>query len=83
MLTATQGYYNGEHIVIEEKDRMSLKKGDIFVLVRINHENNESGTTLAEKRRKMLSSRKYSKPSGRSAEEIDSAIKEMRENDRI
>ena len=82
MLSMAQGYYNGEYVVVNDEDKKELKKGDVFALVKINLEINE-GTSLAEKRKTLFSSKKYTNKTGRSAEEIDAAIKEMRADDRV
>ena len=83
MLAAAQGYYNGEYVVVDEPAKKEFKKGDMVILVRVNNLPNPDTLSLAEKRRRIFASKKYVNPTDRSAEEIDSSIKEMRNDDRL
>lgn len=81
MLAAVKGYYDGTQIVMNEEDRKNLNKGDeviITILDRI-----KKADTMAEQRKKIIDSGAYVVPTGRTIEEIDNYIKELRANDRL
>ena len=83
MLAAVKGYYDGTQIVVDENDRKTLNVGDeviITILDKINTTRNES---RAEKRRRIIDLEKYVVSGGRSVEEIDDYIRELRDNDRF
>ena len=83
MLAAVKGYYDGTQIVIDEKDREALNTGDEVVITILNRLNATRKETRADRRRRIVDLEKYVIPSGRSAEEIDDYIRELRDNDRI
>lgn len=83
MLSAVKGYYDGNQIIVSEDDRKNLSVGDeviITILGRISGQKNE---TRAEKRRRLIESDAFVIPTGRTTEEIDEYIREMRDNDRL
>lgn len=83
MLAAVKGYYDGTQIVVDENDRKTLNVGDeviITILDKINTTRNES---RSEKRRRIIDLEKYVVSGGRSVEEIDDYIRELRDNDRF
>ena len=80
MLAAVRGYYDGEQIVIDEDDRKNLNncvEVIIKILDRINMQKVES---RAEKRKRIIDSKACVMPTGRSVEEIESYIKELRDD---
>lgn len=83
MLAAVKGYYDGTQIVVDENDKNTLNIGDeviITILDRLNVTGKESRT---EKRRRVVDQGKYVMPGGRSEEEIDAYIRELRNHDRF
>lgn len=80
MQTAT-AYYDGANIVIDESVKKSLSTGQEITLV-FNPVITQ-GESRSEKRRKFLQSEEGVVPSGRSAEEIDAYIREMRDHERV
>ena len=86
MLTTVRGYYDGNQIVVDELDKTHLRSGDqvvITVLPETGAPQERPGETLAERRRRILVEGLYRHPSGRSAEEINEYLRELRDNDRI
>lgn len=82
MLAAVKGYYDGNQIILDENDRKSLSVGDeliITILDRID----EQKESRAEKRRRLIESGAFVVSSGRTAQDIDEYIQEMRTNDRL
>lgn len=83
MLAAVKGYYDGTKIVVDERDRKTFNIGDEVIITILDKINTTKEETRAAKRRRIVDMEKYVVPSGRSVEEIDSYIREMRENDRF
>lgn len=83
MLTAVKGYYDGTQIVVDDEDRKNLNMGDEVIITILDRINLQKTDTRAEQRRKIIDSGAYVMPTGRTAEEIDNYIKEMRDNDRL
>lgn len=83
MLAAVKGYYDGTQIVVDENDRKNLNIGDEVVITILDRLNTTRKETRADKRRRIVDLEKYVVPSGRSAEEIDNYIRELRDNDRF
>ncbi len=83
MLAAVKGYYDGKQIVMNEDDRKNLSVGDEVIITILDKINEKKSETRAEKRRRLIDSDVFVSSSGRTAEEIDKYIKEMRENDRL
>lgn len=82
MLAAVKGYYDGNQIILDENDRKGLSVGDeliITILDRID----EQKESRAEKRRRLIESGAFVVSSGRTAQDIDEYIQEMRTNDRL
>ncbi len=82
MLAAVKGYYDGMQIVVDENDRKSLSNGD-EVIITILGKAGAPKQTRAAKRRDIIDMDKYVISTGRSAEDIDNYIKELRDNDRF
>jgi len=82
MLAAVKGYYDGTQIVVDENDRKSLNNGD-EVIITILGKLDASKQTRAVKRRNIIDMDKYVTPTGRSTEDMDNYIRELRDNDRF
>ncbi|MCI8507454.1 MAG: hypothetical protein HFJ06_02650 [Lachnospiraceae bacterium] len=83
MLAAVKGYYDGEQIVVNEEDRKNLSVGDEVIITILDKISRKKVETRAEKRRHLIDSDAFVISTGRTAEEIDEYIKEMRSNDRF
>ncbi len=82
MLAAVKGYYDGTQIVVDENDRKSLSNGD-EVIITILGKLGTSKQTRADKRRNIIDMDKYVTSTGRSTEDMDNYIRELRDNDRF
>ena len=83
MLAAVKGYYDGNQIVVNEEDRKNLSVGDEVIITILDRINRQKTETRAEKRRHLIESDAFVISSGRSVEEIDNYMKEMRSDDRF
>lgn len=83
MLAAVKGYYDGTQIVVDERDRKTLNIGDEVIITILDRLNTTRKETRADKRSRIVDLEKYVVPSGRSAEEVDNYIRELRDNDRF
>lgn len=84
MLAAVKGYYDGTQIVLNEDDRKNFNTGDkVIVTILDKKVGKQTDETRAEKRKHLIDSDAFVMPTGRTAEEIERYIREMRENDRI
>ncbi len=83
MLTAVKGYYDGNQIIVDEDDRKNLNAGDEVVITILDRINRKKPETRAEKRRRLVESDAFVIPTGRTVEDIDEYIKEMRSDDRF
>lgn len=83
MLTAVKGYYDGEQIVMDENDRRNFRVGDEVIITILEKISGQKDETRAEKRRHLIDSDTFVTPTGRTVEEIDKYIKEMRADDRF
>ncbi len=83
MLAAVKGYYDGTKIVIDERDRKTFSIGDEVIVTILDRRNTAKEETRAAKRRRIVDMDKYVVPTGRSVEEIDDYIREMRSDDRF
>lgn len=83
MLVAVKGYYDGTQIVLDENDRKTLNIGDEVIITILDRLNTTGKETRADKRRRIIDLEKYVVSSGRSTEEINNYIRELRDNDRI
>lgn len=68
---------------MDESDRQSLNIGDEVIITILDRITEEKVEIRAEKRRRLIDSDAFVIPSGRTVEEIDKYIKEMRDNDRM
>lgn len=83
VLAALKGYYDGKQIVLNEDDRKNLNMGDEVVITILDKTSRQKDGTREEKRRSLVDLDAFVIPTGRTAEEIDGYIREMRDNDRI
>lgn len=83
MLAAVKGYYDGTQIVVDESDRKTLNIGDEVIITILDRLNTTRKETRADKRSRIVDLEKYVLPGGRSAEEVDNYIRELRDNDRF
>lgn len=83
MLAAVKGYYDGTQIVVDENDKKTLNVGDEVIITILDKVNITEKETRADKRRRIVDLEKYVVSSGRSIEEIDAYIRELRDNDRF
>ncbi len=83
MLAAVKGYYDGNQIVVNEDDRKNLNVGDELIITILDRISGQKVETRAEKRRRLIESDAFVIPTGRTTEEIDEYIKEMRDDDRF
>lgn len=83
MLAAVKGYYDGTQIVVDESDRKNLNIGDEVIITILDRLNTTRKETRADKRSRIVDLEKYVLPGGRSAEEVDNYIRELRDNDRF
>lgn len=79
MLAAVKGYYDGNKIVVDENDRENLSVGDEVIITILNKIGRRSAEVRAERRRRMIESDACVIPSGRTVEEIDGSMREMRD----
>ena len=83
MLAAVKGYYDGEQIIINESDRKKLKIGDEVIITIVDQITIQRTPSRTQKRKQIIDSNAYIRPTGRSAEEIENYIKELRTDDRF
>lgn len=83
MLAAVKGYYDGNQIVVNEDDRKNFSIGDEVIITILDKLSEQKIETRAEKRRRLIDSDAFVIPTGRSAEEIDEYLKEIRSDDRF
>ena len=83
MLAAVKGYYDGNQIIVSEDDRKNLSVGDEVIITILDKISGQKVETRAEKRRRLIEADAFVTSSGRTTEEIDKYIKEMRSNDRF
>ena len=83
MLAAVKGYYDGNHIIMDEDDRKNLRVGDEVIITILDKISKQKVETRAEKRRRLIESDAFVIPTGRTTEEIDGYIRELRDNDRF
>ncbi|MCI9217844.1 hypothetical protein AALA78_15685 [Lachnospiraceae bacterium 42-17] len=83
MLVALKGYYDGKQIIVDENERKNLSLGDEVIITILEKLKNQKVDARAEKRKRLIESDAFVIPSGRTVEEIDKYIREMRDDDRI
>lgn len=83
MLAAVKGYYDGEQIVINEDDRSNLNIGDEVIITVLDGGNMQEMKSRKGRRKQIIDSNAFVTPTGRSVEEIENYIKELRADDRF
>lgn len=83
MLAAVRGYYDGTQIIVDEDDRKNLSIGDELIITILNQRKRNKDEIRAEKRRELIESGTFVKKTGRTVEEIDHYLKELRNDDRF
>ena len=83
MLAAVKGYYDGNQIIVNEDDRKNLNVGDEVIITVLDRISEKKVETRSEKRKRLVELDAFVMPTGRTAEEIDKYIREMRDNDRF
>ena len=83
MLAAVKGYYDGNQIIMDENDRKNLRVGDEVIITILDKISKQKVETRAEKRRRLIGSGAFVIPTGRTVEEVDGYIRELRDNDRF
>lgn len=83
MLAAVKGFYDGNQIIVNEDDRKKLSVGDELIITILDKIARPKTETRAEKRRRLIESEAFVTSTGRTADEIDKYIKEMRSDDRF
>lgn len=83
MLAAVKGFYDGKQIIVNEDDRKNFSVGDELIITILDKIARPKTETRAEKRRRLIESEAFVTSTGRTADEIDKYIKEMRSDDRF
>ncbi len=83
MLAAVKGYYDGTRIVVNEEDRKNFSIGDEVIITILDNYGRQRVQERAEKRLRLIESDAFVTSSGRTVEEIDQYIRELRDNDRF
>lgn len=83
MLAAVKGYYDGKQIVVTEEDRKNFSMGDEVIITILDNYGKQKAQERAEKRLRLIESDAFVTSSGRTVEEIDQYIRELRDNDRF
>lgn len=83
MLAAVKGYYDGNQIVVNEEDRKNLSMGDEVIVTILDNYGRQRVQERAEKRLRLIESDAFVTSGGRTVEEIDQYIRELRDNDRF
>ena len=80
MLAAVKGYYDGTQIVMDEEERKHFTIGDEVIITILDKANVQKAETRIEKRKRIIDSDSYVISTGRTAEEIDDYLKELRDD---
>ena len=83
MLAAVKGYYDGKQIIVDENDRKSLNVGDELIITILSGLDSTRNETRAERRSRILDSKKYVNSGKMTTMEIDEYIKEQRSDERF
>lgn len=79
MLATVKGYYDGSKIVIQENEEKIFQVGDEVIITILDKIPVQTKEIREEKRRKIIALESCVMPTGRTPEEIDNYIKEMRD----
>ncbi len=83
MLASVKGYYDGNQIIVNEDDHKNLSVGDEVIITVLDRIGGQKPETRVEKRRNLIETDSFVISTGRTTEEIDEYIKEMRFDDRF
>ena len=83
MSATVTGYYDGNQIIVNEDDRKKLNVGDEVKITILDRISGQKVETRLEQRRRLDELDTFVMPTGRTAEEIDKYIRELRDNDRF
>ena len=83
MLAAVKGYYDGNQIIVNDEDRKNFSIGDEVIITILDNYGKQRAQESAEKRLRLIESNAFVNSSGRTVEEIDQYIRELRDNDRF
>ena len=83
MLAAVKGYYDGNQIIVNDEDRNNFSIGDEVIITILDNYGKQRAQERAEKRLRLIESNAFVNSSGRTVEEIDQYIRELRDNDRF
>ena len=83
MLAAVKGYYDGNQIIVNDEDRKNFSIGDEVIITILDNYGKQRAQERAEKRLRLIESDAFVTSSGRTVEEIDQYIRELRDNDRF
>lgn len=83
MLAAVKGYYDGNQIIVNDEDRKNFSIGDEVIITILDNYGKQRAQERAEKRLRLIESNAFVNSSGRTVEEIDPYIRELRDNDRF
>ena len=75
-MTSVRGYYDGESVVISDDDKKRMYAGQELIITILGIPAKEE--PRIQKRKRLLNGQVYVIPSGRTADEIDQEIKELR-----
>ncbi|MEH2951796.1 hypothetical protein VV089_02200 [Candidatus Merdisoma sp. JLR.KK011] len=78
MSAAIKGYYDGNQIVVNEDERKNLSAGDEVIITILNRADKKRDEIKVEKRKSLIEWDSFAISSGRTAEEIDQYIRELR-----
>ena len=83
MLGAVKGYYDGNQIIVNDEDRKNFSIGDEVIITILDNYGKQRAQERAEKRLRLIESNAFVNSRGRTVEEIDQYIRELRDNDRF
>jgi len=83
VLAAVKGYYDGNQIIVNDEDRKNFSIGDEVIITILDNYGKQRAQERAEKRLRLIESNAFVNSSGRTVEEIDQYIRELRDNDRF
>ena len=83
VFAALNVFYDVNQIFLVQNDRKNLRVGDEVIITILDKINKQKVETRAEKRRRLIGSGAFVIPTGRTVEEVDGYIRELRDNDRF
>lgn len=79
MLAAIKGYYDGNQIIVREKDRKNLSVGDEVIITILDNAARQGPEKKVEKRTRFIETGVFAVSGARREEEIDQYLRELRE----